>query len=109
VLKMYGLAPNIIQFIQGVFQKYPEVKKAILYGSRAKGNYRTGSDIDLTLEGDDLNLTILQKIENDIDDLLLPYRIDLSILNHISNPDILAHIQRFGKEFYPVDSIVINK
>jgi predicted nucleotidyltransferase len=49
----------------------------VLYGSRAKGNYRPGSDIDLTLLGESLNLTELQKIELELDDLMLPYKIDL--------------------------------
>jgi predicted nucleotidyltransferase len=72
---MYGLKTETIHAIQEVLLTYPEVEKAILYGSRAKGNYRPGSDIDLTLTGETLNLTILQKIENELDDLLLPYKI----------------------------------
>ena len=52
---------------------FPEVDKAVLYGSRAKGNFKQGSDIDLTLYGNGLSLTILHKIENELDDLLMPY------------------------------------
>ena len=97
---MYGLKTETIHAIQEVLLTYPEVEKAILYGSRAKGNYRPGSDIDLTLTGETLNLTILQKIEHELDDLLLPYKIDLSLLRHIQNTDLLDHIQRVGKVFY---------
>ena len=97
---MYGLKTETIHAIQEVLLTYPEVEKAILYGSRAKGNYRPGSDIDLTLTGETLNLTILQKIEHELDDLLLPYKIDLSLLKHIQNTDLLDHIQRVGKVFY---------
>lgn len=97
---MYGLKITTIQSIQDVFKKYPEVEKAILYGSRAKGNYKPGSDIDLTLIGDKLNLTILQKIENELDDLLLPYKIDLSIHKQIKNTELLEHIAWVGIIFY---------
>ena len=97
---MFGLQTDTILSIQDVFAKYPEVERAILYGSRAKGNYRSGSDIDLTLTGEHLNLTTLQKIENGLDDLFLPYKIDLSIHQQIQNSELLDHIIRVGKVFY---------
>jgi type I restriction enzyme S subunit len=102
---MYGLKEQHINAINSVFLIYPQIKKAILYGSRAKGNYRNGSDIDITLVGDDLNLTILFKIETELDDLLLPYKIDLSIFNQIENTDLIEHIQRVGKDFFVNDVI----
>lgn len=97
---MTGLQPKTIASINNVFHKHPEVEKAILYGSRAKGDFRPGSDIDLTLKGETLNLTILNRIENELDELLLPYKIDLSLYHHIKNPEFLEHIQRVGKVFY---------
>ena len=73
----------------------------MLYGSRAKGNYKNGSDIDLTLcGGAELSLRVLYKIMDDLDDLLLPYTIDLSIFSTISDPDVIEHIQRVGTTFY---------
>ena len=77
----FGLKESDIELIKKVFSNYPEVEKVILYGSRAKGTYKPASDIDLTLLGDKLNLTTLQKIEIDLDDLLLPYFFDVSIFN----------------------------
>lgn len=97
---MYGLKQNIILIIQQVFKKYRQVEKVLIYGSRAKGNYRNGSDIDFVLQGDKLALTLLNKIENDLDDLLLPYKIDISILNQINNPELLEQINIYGKVFY---------
>jgi predicted nucleotidyltransferase len=97
---MFGLKKETIEAIREVLAKYPEVEKAILYGSRAKGNYRPGSDIDLTLIGEKLNLTILQKIENELDDLLLPYKIDLSLHKQIQNKELLEHIERVGKVLF---------
>lgn len=97
----FGLKESVIQQICAVFAKYPQVAKAILYGSRAKGNYKTGSDIDLTLlGGEELTLRVLYKIMDELDDLLLPYMFDLSIFHDISDPDVVEHIQRVGVTFY---------
>lgn len=92
--------PAAISKINEVFSLYPEIQEAIIYGSRAKGNFKPFSDIDLTLVGPDLNLSLQQKIENQLDDLLLPYKIDLSIYHQIQNKDLLDHIARVGKKFY---------
>ena len=92
---------SAIQKICAVFARYPQVDKAILYGSRATGAYKNGSDIDLTLCGcADLTLSVRHRIANDLDDLLLPYTIDLSILRDISDPDVIEHIQRAGMPLY---------
>lgn len=71
-----------------------------MYGSRAKGSYRPGSDIDLALFGEALNYTQLNRIETEIDDLLLPYTVDLSLYAQIDNVDLQNHIQRVGQVFY---------
>ena len=97
---MFGLKEIHINSIQSIFRNHKSVVKAVLYGSRAKGNYKNGSDIDLTLIGDDLDLSTLLRIENELDDLLLPHKIDLSIFNKIENPDLIEHINRIGVVFY---------
>lgn len=96
----FGLKLETIDKINSIFKKYPQIDTAILYGSRAKGNYRNGSDIDITLSGDGLNHNIIGDVNLEIDDLLLPYMVDLSIFKQISNPDLVEHIQRVGKVFY---------
>ncbi len=95
----FGLSNEDIDKIKVVFAKFPEIERVVIYGSRAKGNYKPSSDIDLTLVGEKLTLSLLQSLENDIDDLLLPYKFDISIFHQISNPDLIAHIERVGKEF----------
>lgn len=100
VLMRYGLSNEHIHLIQELFQQYPKIEQVILYGSRAKGNYRASSDIDLTLKGGDLNYADLAQIDNALDDLLLPYTIDLSIYSCIENPDLIDHIDRVGQQFY---------
>jgi predicted nucleotidyltransferase len=96
----YGLSESTIQKIHSVLRNYPQVEKAILYGSRAKGNFKNGSDIDLTLRARDLTLNVVYKILDDLDELLLPYTIDLSIFSQISDSEVIDHIQRVGVSFY---------
>ena len=96
----FGLKESTIDQINTVFAQFPQVESAILYGSRAKGNYKPGSDIDLTLTGDKVDLSLIHKMELKLDDLLLPYTIELSAYRHISNLDLVDHIDRVGKLFY---------
>ncbi|MGB7484842.1 MAG: nucleotidyltransferase domain-containing protein [Phormidesmis sp.] len=95
-----GLKIHVIEKILSVLKQHLEIESAVFYGSRAKGNFRLGSDIDLTLTGENLTYRILTNIETDIDDLLLPYLFDLSILRQIENPNVVEHIHRFGLSFY---------
>ena len=96
----FGLKKDIINQINDVFVKYPQIEKVIIYGSRAKGNFKKGSDIDLTLEGTGLNLSVINSLLNELDDLLLPYTFDVSIFNQIDNADLVEHIGRVGDVFY---------
>ncbi len=96
----FGLKDTTIQKIRSVFARYPQVEKAILYGSRAKDNFKNGSDIDLTLcGGEDLTLNVLYRIHDDLDELLLPYTFDLSLFNNMNDRDLIDHIQRVGVVF----------
>jgi len=99
----FGLKDITIQKIQQVLAAFPQVEEAILYGSRAKGNYKDGSDIDLTLKGERLTLSEVNSIGLELDDLLLPYTFDLSVFNQIDNQELQAHISRVGLVFYRKD------
>lgn len=96
----FGLSPETVARMRDVFSRHAAVRRAWLYGSRAKGNFRPGSDIDLTLEGEKLSHAELLRVETDLDDLDLPYKIDLSLRGQIENPDLLDHIRRVGIVFY---------
>ena len=95
----FGLTKECLEQLRRVFRQWPQIEKVIVYGSRAKGNFRDNSDIDLTLVGD-LTISDLLAIENTLDDLLLIYKIDLSIMRDIENKSLLEHIQRVGQNFY---------
>lgn len=96
----YGLKPETIKKIENILAKYEDVEEAVLYGSRAKGTPKPGSDIDLALKGEKINLKLLNKISLELDELLLPYTFDISIFHHITNSDLIEHIERVGKIFY---------
>jgi predicted nucleotidyltransferase len=96
----YGLSEMQLDQIVKVFANHKEVDKVILYGSRAKGTQKPYSDIDVTILGDDLNLSLLQKLEIELDDLLLPYKFDVTRYNLIDNSDLVEHINRVGKTIY---------
>ena len=99
----YGLGLKVVEAMQGVLARFPEIETAILYGSRAMGNYKNGSDIDLTLKlksGVEPNLSLLYAVDEALDNLDLIYTIDLSLLDHISNPNLIDHIERVGQVFY---------
>ncbi len=87
----FGLNDSTVKKIHHVFNSYDQVDKVIMYGSRAKGNYRTGSDLDQKL---------CAEIADDLDELLLPYMIDLSIFEQLKHFDLKQHIERVGQVFY---------
>lgn len=106
----YGLSDQVIAQIHAVLRKYPQVRRALLYGSRAKGCYKPGSDIDLTLVGgDDLTLDVLYRIAWELDELPLPYTFDLSLFHQIDDPDVVDHIQRVGVVFYDREELTSPK
>ena len=96
----HGLTETTLAVIRQILADYPAVKKAILYGSRAKGNYKKGSDIDLTLISDALDHRILGEIAGRLEESPIPYQVDLSLWEQIDNQNLLDHIERVGVVFY---------
>ena len=95
-----GLKDQQIENIKQVFSKYHHVDKVLIYGSRALGNYKRASDIDLAIKGENVNSTDEMKITFDLDDLMLPYKFDITIYKRIKNQELLNHIDQFGKVIY---------
>lgn len=101
----YGLTEVEIDRLRRVFSLYDRIDQAILYGSRAKGTYKPFSDIDLTLIGKDLTAGDLRQIWIAIDDLLLPYEVDLSLWADLSSEALKEHIARVGVVLYAKPNI----
>lgn len=95
-----GLGATTLTRIAKVLASFPQVEQAVLYGSRAMGRHKPGSDIDLTLVGPELTASLVGDIEQALDDLLLPYEIDLSARHLLKHPELEAHIARVGLVIY---------
>ena len=96
----FSLDDASLKRMREVFSRFPQVEEVILYGSRAMGNYRPGSDIDLTIKTANPGIDLLNSLSQELDDLMLPYLFDLSFLQQIRNPELLDHINRVGCLFY---------
>jgi len=95
----FGLTQNTISTLNDYFKNVPEIEKVKIYGSRALGTYRKGSDIDFALYGK-LNSNLITKISCEIDELPTPYMFDITDYNTIRNEKLKSHIDNFGKVFY---------
>jgi predicted nucleotidyltransferase len=103
MITRYGLSPKTIDSIQGVLTSHREVEQAVLFGSRAKGNYRRGSDIDLALLGTTVNQQTLNRLYQELDELPIPYEFSLVPFAGITDRDVRAHVERVGIVFYNRD------
>lgn len=96
----WGLKESHIHLVQKTLAEFPEIREVRIFGSRAMGNFKPGSDIDLALYGDGpiAHLTRLSAKLNE--ELPLPYLFDVVDYAAIENPDLTTHIDRFGQIFY---------
>jgi predicted nucleotidyltransferase len=97
----YGLSNTTLKTLRGFFEKYSGIQNVILYGSRAMGNYRSGSDIDLTLKTDDaFTLGDLWHLKSELEESALPYLFDISLFEQLNNANLKDHINRVGRVLY---------
>lgn len=99
-MSSFGISSIYITKINSIFCLYPSIEEVIIFGSRAKGNFRDNSDIDLAIKGKSIDLSTLQQIENKLEELYIPNFIDLIVFDKIENTDLVDHINRVGKQFY---------
>lgn len=98
---MFGLLETDIDYILRALRNFEEIDRAIIFGSRAMGNYKKGSDIDLVISGE----AVTRKTLFELNELLneeypLPYFFDLLIYDEINNENLKKHIDTVGKEIY---------
>ena len=98
---MFGLLDRDIKYIRKALEKYDEIEKAVIFGSRAMGNYKKGSDVDIAIIGKDVSRSIVYKIEDYLNEVYpLPYFFDIIQYNEITNENLINHIDNEGKLLY---------
>jgi len=102
----FGLKDKEINALRKTLASVPEIEEAVIYGSRARGTNKVSSDIDITLKGSNLTYLQLALLDARIDDLYLPYFVDLSLFSMLRNADLIESIEREGKVLYRNESII---
>ena len=95
-----GLTPTNREEIRGILSKISRVERAVLFGSRATGTFGKASDIDLALEGQNLEFSDLAKLHGEFAESTLPYEVDLVVRKEITDPELAKRIEKYGKTFY---------
>ncbi|MDR0733005.1 MAG: nucleotidyltransferase domain-containing protein [Dysgonamonadaceae bacterium] len=93
----YGLTERDMQTITGILSRYGNVKKALLFGSRAKGMFHSGSDIDIAIVDGNIDYKTIRKIKSEFSESSLPYCVDLVNFSSLTNPNLKEHILRVGQ------------
>ena len=96
----FGLSDTVIKELQDIFKRHVNIKKVLIFGSRSKGNYRAGSDIDLAVIGDNLDYNQILDIVCEIEELELLYSVDILDYQKKKGTPIGDHIDRVGQVFY---------
>ena len=105
--RKYGLLSTDIESIISVFKSNSKIEEAILFGSRAMGNYKPGSDIDIALKGDSINLNDVLDLTAELDKLSTPYKFDIVIYNKITEGALIDHIKRVGIPLFQKKNSVV--
>lgn len=99
-LNEFGLSIRDMDTITGILSNYPEVERVNIFGSRAKGNYKAGSDIDLAIMNEGVSEKMVRKLNADLEESTLPYRVDIVNFPKSAHSDLISHIKRAGVVFY---------
>lgn len=97
----FGLKASDMAAICSILKKYPAVTEVYIFGSRAKGNYKTGSDVDIALKGNGITLQTVSNVSFELnEETNMPYKFDVLNYHTIAEPALIEHIQRIGILFY---------
>ena len=97
----YTLPEQTRSEIQQIISSYPEIERATLFGSHAKGKATERSDIDIAIQGQRLDRFVIADIALSFDDSNIPLQIDLQNYSEIKNTALKEHIDRIGIQLYP--------
>lgn len=92
-----GISDQTLQAIINTCTTFPSVKRVILYGSRARGDYRNGSDIDIAIDAPEMSDKEFSRLWNSLDDLPIIYTMDIVQLQSLKNEQLLDAIRQEGR------------
>lgn len=96
-----GLRQSDIDYIIKVISEFSEIEKAIVFGSRAKGNFKPGSDVDIAIYGDNITFDTLSALHSRLEEQgPLPYFFDVVDYTHLNHKELKKYIDRAGKVIF---------
>ena len=108
-MNTFGISNKSYQLLLNALEKYPQVEEVILFGSRAKGNYRNGSDIDLAIKGSQCNELVAMNIKGYLnEELPIPYFVDVVFYDGLNDSELKEHIDRIGQLFYTLKANMLD-
>lgn len=97
----FGLKENDIKYILKILENFPQIETALIFGSRAKGNYKLGSDIDIAIVGGDIDFDVIANVHYLLEEESpMPYMFDIVNYNKLENIKLKEHIDRVGITIY---------
>lgn len=97
-----GLSDDILEWLREVFARYADIERVLIFGSRAKGSYRNGSDIDLAVLAPEMDDATFSRLWNELDDLPLVFTLDVLHWDRLPAGRIREQAIRDGRQLYPV-------
>lgn len=98
----FGLDEKSRNTIEDAIKPFPDIEEAIIYGSRAMGNFKPYSDIDLALKGKNLTDRSVSALHSFLNHAApgFPYKVDVLNYHTLTNADLRKHIDAEGKTLY---------
>ena len=94
----FGLSKPAYEKLSKLLKSVEQFRSVKIFGSRALGTFKEGSDIDIAVYGNDINRHLIRKCKIDYENLNLPYQLDLIHYESIDNPELKRHIDEFGQD-----------
>lgn len=95
----FGLTPAEIEELDSIIQSFQEIESAMIFGSRAKGTFKSGSDIDIVISGKKVDHSVVIRLSNQLnEETTFPYFFDILDLHTIQSEEMLTHIAQYGRK-----------
>lgn len=97
----FGLTEKDLAYIKAVIAEFAEIRQAVIFGSRAKGNFKRGSDVDIAVLGEEVSFSTVARLHARLEEEgPLPYFFDIVDYTHLTQQELREHIDRIGKTIY---------